>query len=61
MGAAVVLASAALASFIGLNFTGSSTFTSQPGANLELEKSIVPIIASSAPASRSGLRAHFRL
>jgi hypothetical protein len=46
MGAALILVSAPVASFIGLNFTGSSTFTSQGGANLEVEKSIIPTIAS---------------
>jgi hypothetical protein len=48
LGAAVVLVSAPVASFIGLNFTGSTTFTCQSGANLEVEKSIVPTIASLA-------------
>jgi hypothetical protein len=46
LGAAVVLASAAVCSFISLNFTGSSTFTCQPGANAEVERSIIPMIAS---------------
>ena len=46
LGAALVLSSAAVVSFIGLNFTGSSTFTCQPGANAEVEKSIIPIVAS---------------
>ena len=46
MGTAVVLASAAVSAFISLNFTGSSTFTCQPGANAEVEKSIIPMIAS---------------
>jgi hypothetical protein len=46
LGAAAVLASAAVSSFISLNFTGSSTFTCQPGANAEVEKSIIPMIAS---------------
>jgi len=48
LGAALVLISAPVASFIGLNFTGSSTFTCQGGANLEVEKSIIPTIASLA-------------
>jgi hypothetical protein len=48
LGAALVLVCAPVASFIGLNFTGSSTFTSQGGANLEVEKSLVPTIASLA-------------
>jgi hypothetical protein len=45
LGAALVLVSAPVASFIGLNFTGSSTYTSQGGANLEVERSIIPTIA----------------
>ncbi|MGA2547911.1 MAG: mercury methylation corrinoid protein HgcA [Rectinemataceae bacterium] len=46
LSAAAILASAAVSSFISLNFTGSSTFTCQPGANAEVEKSIIPMIAS---------------
>jgi hypothetical protein len=46
LGTALVLTSAAACSFIGLNFTGSSTFTCQPGANAEVERAIVPMIAS---------------
>jgi hypothetical protein len=46
LGAALVLVSAPVASFIALNFTGSSTFTSQGGAKLEVERSIVPAVAS---------------
>jgi hypothetical protein len=48
LGAALVLLSVPVVSFIGLNFTGSSTFTCQGGANLEVEKSIIPTIASLA-------------
>ncbi len=32
--------------FLGLNFTGASTFTSQPGTLLEVEKSFWPLIVS---------------
>ncbi len=46
LGVAFVLTSAAVCSFIGLNFTGSSTFTCQPGASAEVEKSIAPMIAA---------------
>jgi hypothetical protein len=46
LGAAAVLSSAAVSSFISLNFTGSSTFTCQPGASIEVEKAIVPMIAA---------------
>jgi hypothetical protein len=48
LGAALVLVSAPVVSFIGLNFTGSSTFTSQGGAKLEVEKSMLPTIVSLA-------------
>jgi hypothetical protein len=48
MGAALVLACAPLVSYIGLNFTGASTFTCQTGATLEVERSIVPIIVTAA-------------
>jgi hypothetical protein len=34
-----------LVSFIAMNFTGSSTFTSQPGATLEVRRGLVPMIA----------------
>jgi len=46
LGIAVVLASTAVVSFIGLNFTGSSTYTSQGGANLEVTASMIPTIAA---------------
>ena len=46
LGAALILVSAPVVSFIGLNFTGSSTFTSQGGAKLEVERSIAPTIVS---------------
>lgn len=46
LGAAFVLSSAAVCSYIGLNFTGSSTFTCQPGASAEVEKSILPMIVA---------------
>jgi hypothetical protein len=49
-GAALVLASAPTASFIAMNFTGSSTFTCQSGATAEVEKGIVPMIASAGAA-----------
>jgi hypothetical protein len=48
LGAALVLVSAPVSSYLGLNFTGSSTYTCQGGANLEVEKSIFPNIASLA-------------
>jgi acetyl-CoA decarbonylase/synthase complex subunit gamma len=33
-----------LVSFIAMNFTGASTFTSQPGATLEVRRGLVPMI-----------------
>jgi hypothetical protein len=48
-----VLAATPVVAFLGMNFTGASTYTSQPGALLEVEKSFWPLIASLA----SGLAA----
>ena len=39
-----VLAAASVTAFLGMNFTGSSTYTCQPGALLEVEKSFWPMI-----------------
>jgi hypothetical protein len=44
--AAVVLLEAPIAAFIAMNFTGSSTFTSQPGAALEVRRGLVPMGSS---------------
>jgi hypothetical protein len=41
-GAALTLASVSTVSFLAMNFTGASTFTSQTGALLEVDKAIVP-------------------
>jgi len=35
----------AMVSFIAMNFTGSTTFTSQPGATLEVRRGLAPMIA----------------
>jgi hypothetical protein len=48
--AALVLASTPVVSFIAMNFTGSSTFTCQSGAADEVEKGLVPMIASAGAA-----------
>ncbi len=32
-------------SYMAMNFTGSSTFTCQPGATMEVRRSLVPLIA----------------
>jgi hypothetical protein len=44
--AGVVLLVTPLAAFIAMNFTGATTFTSQPGAALEVRRGIVPMAAS---------------
>jgi hypothetical protein len=41
-----ILLSASAVSFLAMNFTGSSTFTSQPGANLEVTMSFWPLASS---------------
>ncbi len=38
----------AVSAFLGMNFTGCSTFTSQTGARLEVEKGLVPMIVCAA-------------
>ena len=45
-GAGLILLITPIVAFITMNFTGSSTFTSQPGAALEVRKGIVPMAAS---------------
>jgi hypothetical protein len=44
--AALVLLSAPVVSYLAMNFTGSSTFTCQPGAALEVKRGIIPMISS---------------
>jgi len=44
--AGIVLLVSAIVAFIAMNFTGSSTFTSQPGAALEVRRGIIPMAAS---------------
>jgi acetyl-CoA decarbonylase/synthase complex subunit gamma len=44
--AALLLVITPIVAFIAMNFTGSSTFTCQPGAALEVRVGIVPMIAS---------------
>ncbi len=46
--AGLVLAGAPMTAFIAMNFTGSSTFTCQPGAALEVRRGLIPMIASLA-------------
>jgi hypothetical protein len=45
-GAALILLCAPITAFLAMNFTGSSTFTCQPGAALEVKRGLVPMIAS---------------
>ncbi len=44
--AALVLIIAPVVAFLSMAFTGSSTFTCQPGAALEVRRGVVPMIAS---------------
>ena len=45
-GAGLTLMSTAMASFIAMNFTGSSTYTCQAGAALEVRRGLLPMAAS---------------
>jgi hypothetical protein len=45
-GAGLVLLICPITAYIAMNFTGSSTFTSQPGAALEVRRGIIPMSAS---------------
>ncbi|MCX7027169.1 MAG: mercury methylation corrinoid protein HgcA [Spirochaetes bacterium] len=44
--AGAILTAAPVVAFLGMNFTGASTFTCQPGALLEVEKGFWPMISS---------------
>ena len=52
--AAVVLIAMPATAFLAMNFTGSSTFTCQPGALLEVEKGFWPMVGSLAAGLASG-------
>jgi len=41
-----ILVAAPVVAFLGMNFTGASTFTCQPGALLEVEKGFWPMVSS---------------
>jgi hypothetical protein len=43
---ALTLMAMPIVSFLSMNFTGSSTFTSQPGAALEVKRGLIPVISS---------------
>jgi hypothetical protein len=45
-GAGIVLIGTPVTAFLSMNFTGSSTFTCQPGAALEVRRGLVPMIVS---------------
>ena len=45
---ALTLMATPIVAFLSMNFTGSSTFTSQPGAALEVKRGLVPMISSLA-------------
>lgn len=49
------LVSISAASFLAMNFTGSSTFTCQKGAELEVRRSIVPQIIVAATGAVAGI------
>ena len=42
-------------SFLSMNFTGSSTFTCQKGAELEVKRSLIPQIASAGIGTAAGI------
>jgi hypothetical protein len=44
--AALVLTATPIVAFLSMNFTGSSTFTCQPGAALEVRRGILPMLSS---------------
>ncbi len=46
--AGLVLLVSPIVAFIAMNFTGASTFTSQPGAALEVRRGIIPMAAALA-------------
>jgi hypothetical protein len=53
--AALVLLSTPLVSFAAMNFTGSSTFTCQPGAALEVKRGTIPMAASALLGLGAGI------
>jgi hypothetical protein len=53
--AAFVLLCAPITAFLSMNFTGSSTFTCQPGAALEVRRGIIPMIASAVLGAGAGI------
>lgn len=52
---AAVLVAMPLTAFLAMNFTGSSAFTCQPGARLEVEKGFWPMVAFLATGLASGI------
>ncbi len=54
VGAALILVGTPVCAFIAMNFTGCSTFTSQPGAQLEVERGVVPMAISAAAGIIAG-------
>jgi hypothetical protein len=55
--AALVLLSTPIVSFLSMNFTGSSTFTCQPGAALEVRRGFIPMISSLVLGLGAGIAA----
>jgi hypothetical protein len=52
--AAFALLAAPIVGFLAMNFTGSSTYTCQPGALMEVDRSFWPMIASAAAGLAAG-------
>lgn len=52
-----ILVAAPVAAFLGMNFTGASTYTCQPGALLEVEKSFWPMLVSLTLGLMAGIAA----
>jgi hypothetical protein len=55
LGLALSLVSGSVVSYLAMNFTGASTFTSQSGALLEVDKAIIPQAAALASGLVLGL------
>jgi hypothetical protein len=55
--AALILLSTPIVSFLSMNFTGSSTFTCQPGAALEVRRGFIPMISSLVLGLGAGIAA----
>jgi hypothetical protein len=59
--AAFALLAAPVVAFLAMNFTGASTYTCQPGALLEVDRSFWPMVASAAAGLAAGLASRLPL